>query len=282
MPWTGLRRKSRKEGRLSDIRTTPTDPTFDALVEVVARLRGEGGCPWDRAQTLETLRPYVLEEAFEVVEAIDARDPAELRKELGDLLFQVVILSRIAAEQGDFTIAQVVAGVARKMVARHPHVFDPAHVHVRDEGSVAAWEARKARERLATGGSALDGVPDALPGLLRAHRVSEKAGAVGFDWPDAPSVRAKIDEELAELDEAMADGDPDHIGEELGDLLFAVVNLGRHLPVSAEDALRMATRKFERRFRAVERRLAAEGRTVHDADPAELERLWQAAKAERA
>jgi MazG family protein len=167
-------------------------------------------------------------------------------------------------------------------VVRHPHVFDPAHVHGADEGSVEAWEARKARERLESGGSALDGVPDALPALLRAHRVSEKAGAVGFDWPDAPSVRAKLDEELRELDEAMAEGDPDHIGEELGDLLFAIVNLGRHLPVSAEDALRMATRKFERRFRAVERGLAAEGRTVHDASTDELEARWQAAKAELA
>lgn len=245
----------------------------------MARLRGEGGCPWDRAQTLETLRPYVLEEAYEVVEAIDRGDAAELKKELGDLLFQVVILARVVEERGDFVLDDVVRAVTEKMIVRHPHVFDPAHVAGEGEGTVAAWEARKARERLAKGGSALDGVPDALPALLRAHRVSEKAGAVGFDWPDAPSVRRKIDEELAELDEAMAAGDPDLIGEELGDLLFAVVNLGRHLPVSAEDALRAATRKFERRFRAVERRLFDEGRTVHDASLDELEAHWQAAKA---
>ena len=255
---------------------------FDELVEVVARLRGEGGCPWDRAQSLASLRPYVLEEAYEVAEAIDGGDAAELKKELGDLLFQVVILSRVAEERGDFTLGEVVAGISRKMVARHPHVFDPAHVHAEGEGTIAAWEGRKAHERRAAGGSALDGVPAALPALLRAHRVSEKAGAVGFDWPDAPAVRAKVDEELGELDEAMASGDPDRIGEELGDLLFALVNLGRHLPVSAEDALRTATRKFERRFRVVERRASAEGRTVHETSPVELEAHWQAAKREQA
>lgn len=250
---------------------------FDELVSVVARLRGEGGCPWDRAQTLASFRPYVIEEAYEVVEAIDRGDLPDLRKELGDVLFQVVMLARMAEEDGAFGLDEVLDGIVRKMIDRHPHVFDAGHVPVRDEGSVAAWEMRKTKERA---GSALDGVPDALPALLRAHRVSEKAGAVGFDWPDAPSVRAKVGEELGELDDAIASGDAARIGEELGDLLFAVVNLGRHLPVSAEDALRAATRKFEGRFRRVEARLAATGRTVHDAGLDELEAHWQASKRE--
>lgn len=251
---------------------------FDGLVDVVRRLRAPDGCPWDRAQTPATLRPYVLEEAYELCEAIDRGDPAELRKELGDVLFQVVLLARISEEAGGFGIDEVAAGVTRKMIDRHPHVFDPDHVAVRDEGTVSAWEARKAKER--PGGSALDGVPDALPALLRAHRVSEKAGTVGFDWPDAASVRAKVGEELAELDEAVASGDAARIGEELGDLLFALVTLGRHLPVPAEDALRAATRKFERRFRRVEDRVRAEGRALGDLSAEALDAHWRAVKGE--
>jgi uncharacterized protein YabN with tetrapyrrole methylase and pyrophosphatase domain len=154
-------------------------------------------------------------------------------------------------------------------------VFDPGYVPTGQESGIAAWEARKSRERA---GSVLDGVPEALPALLRAHRVSEKAGRVGFDWPDLPSVREKVGEELVELDGAIAEGDPARIGEELGDLLFAIVNLGRRLPIGAEDALRQATAKFEARFRRIEARLAEVGRTVHDADLAELEGHWQAVK----
>jgi ATP diphosphatase len=251
--------------------------SFDELVQVVARLRGEEGCPWDRAQTWATMRPYILEEAHEVVSAIDRHDVADLRKELGDVMFQLVLLAQMAREQGDFDIEDVVAAITEKMIRRHPHVFDPTHTRSAADSGIAAWEARKAKERT---GSALDGVPEALPALLRAHRVSEKASRVGFDWPDAPSVRKKVDEELRELDEAMASGDPAAIQEELGDLLFALVNLGRHLPVTAEDALRVATAKFETRFRRVEQRLAAQGRTVHEASMDELEEHWQAAKKE--
>lgn len=250
---------------------------FDELVAIVARLRGEGGCPWDRAQTPTTLRPYVLEEAYEVLDAIDRDEPAELRRELGDLLFQIVLLARMCEESGHFTLDDVLADINAKMIRRHPHVFDPDHEHTGDEGDVTSWEARKARERDPSR-SALDGVPLALPALLRAHRISEKAGRVGFDWPDAPSVRKKVDEELAELDEAMATGDPGAVTEEFGDLLFTLVNLGRHLPVGAEEALRAATAKFTRRFRALERSLADEGRNVHDTDAATLEARWQALK----
>ncbi|MEQ1505087.1 MAG: nucleoside triphosphate pyrophosphohydrolase [Myxococcota bacterium] len=255
--------------------------SLDELIAIVDRLRGADGCPWDRAQTFATLRPYVLEEAYELAEAIDRDDPDALRKELGDVLFQVALLSRIASEAGLFGIDDVARGIADKMIRRHPHVFDPTHARSAADQGIAAWEARKAKERAGTAeSSALDGVPDALPALLRAHRVSEKASTVGFDWPDTASVRAKVTEELSELDEAIASGDPDAIGEELGDLLFALVNLGRHLPVGAEDALRTATRKFEGRFRRVEDRLRAEGRSVHDAGLDALEAHWQAAKRE--
>lgn len=250
---------------------------FEELVAIVARLRGEGGCPWDRAQTPRTIRPYVLEEAYEVLDAIDRDDPADLRKELGDLMFQVVLLSRMAEEAGWFTVDEVLGDINDKMVRRHPHVFDPSHAPTGEEGQIVAWEARKARERGADR-SALEGVPMALPALLRAHRISEKAGRVGFDWPDAAGVRKKVDEELAELDEAMASGDPGAMTEELGDLLFTLVNLGRHLPVGAEEALRAATARFAGRFQRLEQALADEGRTVHDTDPDTLERRWRALK----
>jgi ATP diphosphatase len=249
---------------------------FDELVAIVAALRGEPGCPWDRAQTEASLRPYLLEEVHEVLDAIDRADDDGLKKELGDLLFLVVLLSRIGEQRGAFDLSAVIAGICRKMVARHPHVFDPNHVNTADEGGLPAWEARKAKEK--PGGSALDGVPSALPALLRAHRITEKASRVGFDWPDAVSVRRKVDEELHELDEAMVSGDADHIAEELGDVLFSLVNLGRFLPVGAEDALRLATGKFERRFRAIEAGLAADGLSVHDVGVDVLEARWQKVK----
>ncbi len=250
---------------------------FEKLVSIVAALRGEGGCPWDRAQTPESFRPYVLEEAYELVDAIDRADERDLRKELGDVLFQVVMLARMAQEAGQFGLDDVLDGINRKMIDRHPHVFDPGHVPGEDEGAVRAWEARKAKER-GHRGSALDGVPGALPALLRAHRISEKAAVVGFDWPDTASVRRKVDEELGELDEAIAAGDEAAITEELGDLLFALVNLGRHLPVGAEESLRAATAKFEARFRRLEASLQAEGRSVHTEPADALEARWQALK----
>jgi len=252
---------------------------FEQLVSIVLRLRGEGGCPWDRAQTPASMRPYVIEEAYEVVDAIDRGDDAELRKELGDVLFQIVLLSRMAEERGVFSLEDVVTTIADKMIDRHPHVFGEAasdpEARARATG-IGAWEARKARER--RGGSVLDGVPLAMPALLRAAKVSNKAAGVGFDWPDRDGVRAKVDEELAELDEALARGDESAVAEEFGDLLFTLVNLGRHLPTGAEDALRRATAKFERRFRAVEASFAADGESIHDADLATLEARWAKSK----
>ncbi len=250
---------------------------FDPLVQIVARLRGEGGCPWDRAQTPESMRPYVLEEAYEVLEAIDRGDMPELREELGDVLFQILLLSRMAEEVGAFDLEQVVSGIRRKMIDRHPHVFGTEGGIDPEEVGIEAWERRKALERGGRG-SSLDGVPSALPALLRAHRISEKAGMVGFDWPDLSSVRAKVAEELDELDEALASGDEAHVAEEFGDVLFSLVNLGRHLPVTAEDALRRATAKFEARFRRLEASLLEQGRSIHTADADELEARWQALK----
>lgn len=249
---------------------------FDELVRVVAALRAEGGCPWDRAQTAATLRPYLLEEAHEALDAIDRGDDVDLRKELGDLLFIVSLVSRIAEERGAFSLADVAGGVAQKMIRRHPHVFVPGHTGAGDEGTIAAWEARKAKED--PDRSALDGVPRSLPSLLRAHRVTEKAAGVGFDWPDISGVRAKLDEEVREFDEALASGDAVAIGDEFGDLLFTLVNLGRFLPISAEDALRVATAKFERRFRAVEDGARADGVALRDLGIDDLEARWQTAK----
>lgn len=253
---------------------------FDALVQIVARLRGEGGCPWDRAQTPTTMRPYLLEEAYEVLDAVDRDDASDLRKELGDLLFQVVMLSRMAEEQGDFDLGQVLRGINQKMIRRHPHVFEPDHGNGQEQGSIAAWEQRKARER-DPDRSILDGVPQSLPALLRAHRISEKASGVGFDWPDAAGVRAKLDEELAEFDEAVATGDPAAVGEELGDVLFTLVNLGRHLPVGAEEALRVATARFEARFRRLEVAVREAGLRIHEVDVYDLEPMWREAKESR-
>ena len=264
----------------------PGDPlnAFDELVDIVARLRGEGGCPWDRAQTPQTMRPYVLEESYEVLDAIDLGDARLLRKELGDVLFQIVLLAQMHSEAGDFDRSDVLEAINRKMIDRHPHVFanealdlhgdvDPTEV------GLAAWEQRKAKERSADA-SVLDGVPRALPALLRAHRVSEKAAATGFDWPDVTGVRAKLSEELAELDEAVASGDEEAIGEELGDVFFTLVNLGRHLPVGGETALRQATSKFEARFRRVEALCRERGISPHDASSEELEAMWEEAKGE--
>jgi ATP diphosphatase len=250
---------------------------LSSLVEIVARLRSEGGCPWDRAQTLKSMRPYLLEEVYEVLEALDREDPALLKKELGDLLFQIIFLAQTAEEAGDFSFTDVVAGINAKMIHRHPHVFDPTYTTSGGEGEIEAWEARKAEERQ-NHGSSLDGVPRQLPALLRAHRISEKASRVGFDWEDREGVLAKLDEELQELGEALEANDEQKINEEFGDVLFTLVNLGRRLPSTAEDALRTATDRFSERFRALEESLQSDGLSFHTADMRTLEDRWRAVK----
>ncbi len=227
--------------------------TLAEVLGLMRTLRGPDGCPWDREQTLQSLRRWLLEESHEVLEAIDADDRESLREELGDLLLQIVFQSQITAEEGAFDAADVVAGLRAKLLERHPHVFGDERLATADEVS-AAWEARKARAHRESGArqSALDGVPPALPGLARARRIQEKAARVGFEWPSLREVWAKLDEELAELREAAAQGDRARIGAELGDVLFACVNLGRFLDLDAEDCLRQTIRTFGRRFRHLE------------------------------
>lgn len=253
---------------------------MDALLEIMRRLRDpEGGCPWDVAQTFESVAPYTVEEAFEVADAIERGDLGALREELGDLLFQVVFHARMAEEQGAFDFAGVAGELADKMRRRHPHVFGT--VEIADAAAqTTAWESHKALERRERGEGVLDGVPVALPALARAQKLGRRAARVGFDWPEVSGVLAKLAEETAELEEAIVGraAVPEAVGEELGDLLFTIANLARHLEVDAEGALRRASLKFERRFRAMEARLAAAGRRPEDADPDELERLWNEAK----
>ena len=256
---------------------------LETLVAIMDRLREPGGCPWDREQTYASLRSYLMEESFEALEALDRVDEdegASLCEELGDVLLQIVFLSRLAKEQRRFTIDDVVRGISEKMVRRHPHVFGDAEAADADQ-VLEQWEAIKRREK---GGaevkrSVLAGVPVALPALLRAHRLGTKAARVGFDWERTEDVTAKIDEERDELRRAIDGGRPEEIEEELGDVLFALVNLARKLEVDPERALQGANRKFQRRFGWIEERLADEGGV--DGKPLErLEALWNAAKRE--
>ena len=260
-----------------------TDPTvaISRLLSIMDKLRDPGGCPWDREQTLRTLTPYLLEEAHEVIEAIESGDADHHREELGDLLFQVVFQSRIAREEGKFDFADVCEAISGKLTRRHPHVFGDVSVSGSRE-VVKNWERIKAEERKEKGQaerSAIGGVPVALPALVRAERLTEKAGAVGFDWPDARAVLAKVREELAELEQELDGGTPARVEAELGDLLFAVANLGRWMKVHPEEALRGALRRFERRFQHIEARLREKGRSPRESDLSEMDALWDEAKA---
>jgi ATP diphosphatase len=258
------------------------------LLAIMAALREpETGCPWDVAQSFETIAPYTIEEAYEVADAIARGDPDDLRDELGDLLLQVVFHARIAEERGAFDFGGVVEAITTKLIRRHPHVFGdarnlaPAEVkRLWDEIKQAERRERAERDgATARASSVLDGVPAAMPSLTRADKLTRKAAKVGFAWPDLAGVIAKVDEELAEVSEAVASGDKAEIADEVGDLLFTVANLARHLDVDPEAALAAATRKFERRFKAVEQALAADGRSPEQSDLAEMDRLWDAAKA---
>lgn len=253
---------------------------FERLRDIMARLRDpETGCPWDVKQDFSTIAPYTIEEAFEVADAIERGDHDALKDELGDLLFQVYFHARMAEEQGSFDVADVAAAVSDKLVRRHPHVFGDREIASDDELR-RHWERDKLAEGNADAG-ALDGVGRALPGLMRAAKLQRRASAVGFDWPRAEPVPAKIREELDELTREMAVDEPDpaRLAEELGDLLFACVNLARHLHVDPEAALRGANAKFERRFREVEKRARAGGREPSEYDLAELDAFWDEAKA---
>jgi MazG family protein len=247
------------------------------LLDIMARLRDpKTGCPWDKEQNFRTIAPYTIEEAYEVAEACEAGDPAALKDELGDLLFQTVFHARMAEEAGLFRFADVAAAISDKMIRRHPHVFGDVRIDGADAQTLA-WEETKAKERAANGAaSVLDGVGVALPALTRAEKLQKRAARVGFDWPDAAPVFAKIDEELDELRvEIETHAEPARIEDEIGDVLFAVTNLARHLHVDPEQALRTASRKFERRFRAMEAATAPLETMSLDA----LEAEWQRVKA---
>jgi len=263
--------------------TLPLNPDWDAaaqgflrLLEIVATLRSPQGCPWDREQTPRSIAPYVVEEAHEVLEAVEGGDPAEVCEELGDMLLEVALLTHMAQEAGQFSAADVLDGICAKLIRRHPHVFGDATAHTPEQVR-ESWAQIKAREKRGKG--ALEGVPRRLPALHRARRVGEKAAGVGFDWPAVDGVLAKVDEELGELKQAVAQNDPAAAAEELGDTLFALVNLARHLHLDPEAALHGTIEKFLARFAAVEQGLAAQGLHPTEAGVEAMEEHWLAAKA---
>lgn len=251
-------------------------PTFEDFVELVRVLRGPAGCPWDREQTHDTLKPMLLEEAYEVVEAIEAQDDKELASELGDLLLQVVFHAQVASETNRFNISHVIATIHDKMVRRHPHVF--ADVEAGDSAEVLRnWEAIKAKEK-GEKNSMLDSVSKSMPALMEAFQLTTRAARVRFDWPDVASCLEKLDEEVDELKAEIASEKRDAIADEVGDLLFVAVNLARLLEIDPESALKRANRKFRERFAYIERALAADGRKPDQSSLDEMERLWQEAK----
>jgi MazG family protein len=264
-------------------RPTPPDPSLpplEQLREIVAKLRGPGGCPWDREQTHATLRGGLLEEAYEVVAAIDAGDDANLREELGDLLLQVIFHSQLATEEGRFGFDDVAREIADKLVRRHPHVFGAESAET-SAAVLVKWDEIKRAEKggAAATTSLLDGLPAGLPALMHAHKVQKKASKIGFDWPDTPPILAKVREEIAELEEAIAGGSAAEVEGELGDLLFSVVNLARHLHVEAEVALSGSTEKFSSRFRAMEGLARERGLELGKLTLEEMDVLWEEVKA---
>jgi nucleoside triphosphate diphosphatase len=272
---------------------------IERLVKIMTMLRDKDhGCPWDLEQTIKSLLPYTLEEAYEVADAIENNDLVELEDELGDLLFQVIFYAQIAKEQGAFDFADVAAAISNKLVRRHPHVFPNGKLEqfgmpqdLSPQQVVVNWEAIKEIEReekRKKGGkkaaqqlvSLLDDVPRALPAIERARKLQKRAAQAGFDWAEIGPVLEKLKEEVGEFEEALASGDPERMSDELGDVLFAAVNLARHSAIEPEVALRSANRRFEMRFKWIENALLGQGRTLKDADLEELDALWDRAKAE--
>jgi len=264
---------------------------FDELVAVMARLRAPGGCPWDHEQTYASLAQYLLEESYETFDAIqeadETGDTTNLREELGDLLLQVVFHSIIGAERGDFTIDEVAEGVTQKLVLRHPHVFGDAKLS-RAQDVLDNWDKLKADERKASGKaeknheSILDDVPVHFPALLEGLKLTKKAAKVGFDWENAGQIFEKLDEEVAELEDAIKNGNTEHAAEEIGDLLFVVMNLARHLDVEPETALKKTNRKFRQRFKFIEGELKRNGKSLENTSLTEMDELWNKAKTQTA
>jgi tetrapyrrole methylase family protein / MazG family protein len=257
---------------------TPPKRNFEDLVKLMTTLRGPNGCPWDRKQTLPDLKPYVIEEAYEVVDAIDQDDRRGLAEELGDLLLQAVFIAELTREEGTFDIYDAITSIHDKLVRRHPHVF--GDVEAGDAETVLVnWEKLKQDERKAENKSILAGVPQSMPSLLKASRLTEKAARVGFDWRRTEDVFDKLDEEIGELREAVANGDNEHIHEEIGDLLFTIANIARKVNVNPEEALQSTNRKFMRRFGSMESQVRERGQNLDQLQLEEMDRLWDEAKA---
>ena len=253
---------------------------FQRLVDIMARLRGPGGCPWDREQTIESLRPFVLEETYEVLDAIDRGDHEDLRGEIGDHLFEGVFLAQIETDEGRFTVADSLHHVTEKLVRRHPHVFGDTTGIDTPGRVVEQWEQIKAREGKAAERkqTLLSGIPRTMPALARANEIGTRVAAVGFDWAKTEDVVAKIEEEVAELREASAHESPERVEEEMGDLLFSIANLARKMGIDPESALRKANEKFTARFTALEQTFEARGQSLQDATLDEMEDVWQSVK----
>lgn len=252
--------------------------TMQDLIDIMAALRGENGCPWDKAQTHESLKPFLLEEAYEVIDAIDRGDANDLTEELGDLLLQIVFHSRLAEERGEFDMGDVIDGICEKMIRRHPHIF--GDVKVENAGEVLKnWEDIKREEKdIKTQAQSMANLPGTFPALMLAYKVQEKAARVGFDWADVKGAMDKVFEEMEELKEVYKDNNCDKIREEMGDLLFAAVNVARFLKVDPELALRDATKKFIRRFNYVEQAAAKSDRELQDMTLEEMDKLWEEGK----
>ncbi len=250
---------------------------FEKLVSIMGRLRGEDGCPWDREQTRESLTPYILEETYELLEAIDEGDAGKIKEELGDLLLQIVFQAQIGKDRGEFDIEDVAQTINDKLIHRHPHVFGGA-VFETPEAVTRQWEERK-REEGKHNESILEGVPKELPSLLKAHRIQSRAARVGFDWTQVEEVLAKLDEELSEFAHALESKEQSRIEEELGDILFSLVNVSRFVKVNPEDALRKTVAKFMARFRHIERKATESGRILAEVSLAEMDAWWEEAKA---
>jgi tetrapyrrole methylase family protein/MazG family protein len=249
---------------------------FQKLLNIMEKLRGDKGCPWDKEQTRESLKPFILEEAYELIEAIESGDPEKMKEELGDLLFQIIFQCQVAKERKEFEISDVIEKITKKMITRHPHVFGEAEYRTSAE-VIVQWEEQKKLEGK-TRESILEGVPEALPSLLRAHRLQNRAASVGFDWDKVDDALKKLDEEVKEFKKALETKEKNEIGEELGDILFMLVNVSRFIGVNPEDALRKTIAKFISRFRYIEMKAADNGRKVSDMTLSEMDKLWEEAK----
>lgn len=259
----------------------PDEPkkTFEDLVQVMEALRGPNGCPWDKEQTHESIKSCCVEETYELMDAIDDGDPEKIKEELGDLLFQVIFHSKMASEKNQFDVSDVIDHVTRKLTRRHPHVFEKDKQLGTAEEVLTQWEKIKRGEKgNIDRKSVVDGIPKGLPALQKAHKIQKKVSKVGFDWPHVDQVLAKVDEELAEVRDALKKGEVEAVSEEIGDLLFSVANLSRFLGLEAENVLHKTVQKFSGRFRKVEKEIEGQGRKLEDCSLEEMDQIWERAK----